>query len=343
MKRLLSVLLFLIFILSACTSRNSEATLDKTQSPGVTPVSAYLGNLQDPTTWPTDFEGMNLQDYWKRTDFSPDGRSDLTTAASEDKIFDYFVNLSMKQILTENGVETKNLSEDQIFDEYVKWGQKNSQILTISPLRLRNMMGDINNYLTLAYTDDDGPHMGVFSLGLPYYKADFPERARSVIPTQGVLNLKVFGVNTHIPDKFFYGGVYGYLNLFRFPHLDAETQAIGILQSYPDYEDPKTTRYFPAMVNYLTVDLPKGSEIFIHSDLESIFSVTTLSEDDQLPPTIFNRNLNGSGEISLEILRGLIGQKINIEDGAVTKNGLTDVDVYPYEFGIPQTFSVDIN
>ena len=315
----------------------SEPTAESTE---VQPA-ADLGNLEDPSTWPTNYEGLNIQDYWAKTDFSTNGRPDQDQAIKEDQIFDDFVNASMKKTLTESGVDTTNLTNDQLFAKYIEWGNQNKEVLTISPQRLRSMVADINNYMTVSYTDNDGTaHMGIYAMTINSNNVDFPPIIRNALSTVlGTLDLNIFRINNQVP-QFMYHGVYGYLSLFRFPQLDEKTEAIGALASYPDYQDSSVIRYFPTFVNYQPVKLPKNSIVFGQNATKNTY-IRILTVDDTLPQTIYNKNHDGKNKITFEELQNLIGQPALIDDNVYTANGASNIEVFPYQLGIPQTYDID--
>lgn len=315
----------------------SEPTAESTE---VQPA-ADLGNLEDPSTWPTNYEGLNIQDYWAKTDFSTNGRPDQDQAIKEDQIFDDFVNASMKKTLTESGVDTTNLTNDQLFAKYIEWGNQNKEVLTISPQRLRSMVANINSYMTVSYTDNDGTaHMGIYASMLHGGGPNnLPSIVRSSLPKLGMLDFNAFGIDTQVPN-FMYYGVYGYLSLFRFPQLDEKTEAIGALASYPDYQNPSVTRYFPTFVNYQPVKLPKGAMVLASSTKDGYY-FRALTVDDTLPQTIYDKNHDGKNKITFEELQNLIGQKAIMDDNVYTINGASNIDVFPYQLGIPQTYDID--
>lgn len=311
-------------------------------TPTVTPTPVDLGNFEDPTTWPTNYEGMNLQNYWNKTDFTTNGRPDQEKAKQEDQIFDDFCNASMKKTLTDSGVDTSKLTDDQIFEKYLEWSQQNKEIVTISPQRIRNILGDINNWLTIAYTDNNGNiKMGIIAGGQKAYNPDDVNNTiRPLIQNKrGIVSPNIFGIKTTIPAQS-YEGVNGYLSLFRLPGIDEKIQAVGALASYPDYQDNTITRYFPTIINFEWVNLPKGSPaLWVGEDNSPGYELVNIQKDDKLEPTFLNSDQRKTA--TYEKIKTFIGKNVYMADGPLTSNNIINTDVYPYELGIPQTFMVN--
>lgn len=340
----MTVLLPFFRIFTSCTQATRAPSLTEQILPQNQAVESSspadiesLGNLQDPTTWPTDYDGMNLQEYWFNTDFSSVGRLDQAVAREQDLIFDNFVNESMKNLLLEKNVIELDLTNEQIFDNYLAWGIKNKQVLTISPLRIRNMLGNIGNWLTISYTDEH-------NLTIMGIKADSQEMRNeqdaknyreNVKANSGFVQLNVFGVETDILDISF-GGVNGYLSSFRLPGLNEETEAIGLLAVYPDYENQQISRYFPVIANLQSVTLQKGDIIL--TNLGNRYGLMNLQEPVTLNPTGYKNLLSSNQEnlLTLQAVLSSLGKPVYLQD-CVNIIDYKYGDFYPYNFGVPHT------
>ncbi len=204
----------------ATSTKAPEPTDAWTPEPSPTPRPRY--EINNSASWPQE-----MQDYFDR---APEEWNNPTTQYVSDEAFHQFIQQSRRDFLSDQGVSgIEILNEQELIMEYIRWGNENLNILILTPIEIRTMLSNPDNYFASYSEINDGNltfHEGLFTYINLKADRDFQSLLNQLAEQQ--FSISVFGELINVSRDGYLGFVGDEAGLFRIPGINPE-QGIGIL------------------------------------------------------------------------------------------------------------------
>lgn len=295
-----------------------------TNTPEPSPTTRPHYEINDPATWPQE-----MQDYFNR---APEEWNNQVHSYMSDEVFNTQLIQMRRDFIQGIGLKNdESMGEYELFIQYLKWGQDNKQLLTLSPEELRTMLTDPNNE-GVAYKhifpDNSGMVMyeGLFAMiGIQDNDTLFQNRINNVLNSE--MNLTIFGVNALV-HRGYYRGVRGdQIGAFRLPGVDPSA-GVGVLVHY--INDSGIDCYMPLIAHFIDLQVNKGDIVVVggniggpsHSPVEAVMAASHVNPSGR----------SDMRSITLEEIVNNLGNKVTIY--ADTQKMGEFEEFFPWGFGL---------
>lgn len=349
MKRLIFIIL--ILFLTACNpapgplagaaGMNVQSTEPPTQTgiiespyptntPIPSPTPLPVNQINDPDTWP-----QAMQDYFY-------GDPDLWSDSQKTAEFNAFIIQARMELLSRDGwLDVKFMDQEQLFQEYLKWGTEHPTVLLVFSIQeLRDMVVESLHRDTAIFSYQDGSvmqngiYVDFFNTG-PMIMDQYLRFASNIESREtafaNTVNFDVLGVQSTDLLPSYYGAYGDLIARFQLPvRIDPATSEGILVHFYLNNEH----RYLPLVINYQSVAIPSWSVV-----ITSYENVINLSGAEVVLPvrSSFMPEDEGTTNLVPSDIQNLIGQRVHIRYDHALASGYLPCMFFPYNLGIPNT------